>query len=121
MFIALTALPAAVVGTGIWYWAGTLPGCEVSIQNRLAAPDGRFDLVVFSRQCGGSGAPNTQAALVPAGEGLPEDAASFVSIGTKADLGARWDGPGKIELSLPPGAEIYRQDTGVAGVTVLYR
>jgi hypothetical protein len=77
--------------------------------------------VVFSRSCGSSPQPNTQAALIPPGDELPEDAASFVSVGAEADLAPRWDGFGNIELSLPSGAEIYRQDAEVAGVSVIYR
>jgi hypothetical protein len=77
--------------------------------------------VVFSRACGAATGPNTQAALIPAGEDLPEDAASFLSIGAKAQLAPRWDGFGNIELSVPADAPVYRQDDSVAGVTVIYR
>ncbi len=52
---------------------------------------------------------------------MPEDAASFLSIGAKAQLAPRWDGFGNIELSVPADAPVYRQDDGVAGVTVIYR
>ncbi|WEK05242.1 MAG: hypothetical protein P0Y65_02995 [Candidatus Devosia phytovorans] len=122
LFTLLTAGPALIVGAGLWYVAGLAPSCDVSISDRQTAPDGQFDLVVFSRDCGTTTGPNTQAALIPAGDDLPEDAASFVSVGqTDAALDARWDGFGNIELTLPQGAEIYRQDEAVAGVTVIYR
>ena len=64
---------------------------------------------------------NTQGALIPMGEDLPGDAASFVSVGAAADLAPRWDGFGNIELTLPAGAEVYRQDETVAGISVIYR
>lgn len=114
-------LPALLAGGAIWYFAETLPACKTTIADRLTAPDGRFDLVVFSRSCGATTGPNTQAALVPANEDLPEDAASFLSIGSAAELEPRWDGFGNIELSVSPEAEIYRQDDSVAGVSVIYR
>ena len=117
----LTVLPALAVGGAIWHFAGTLPGCNVNISERLTSPDQRFDLVVFSRYCGETTDPNTQAALIPAGEDLPDDAASFLSIGTQAELAPRWDGFGNIELSVPPEARIYRQDDSVAGIGVIYR
>ncbi len=121
MFIALTAVPALLLGAAIWVFTETLPSCDVEILDRQTAPDQSFDLVVFSRDCGPSSSPNTQAALIPVGDELPDDAASFLSIGTRADLRARWDGFGNIELSVPEGAKIYRQDNDVAGVSVIYR
>ncbi|MCS6758898.1 MAG: hypothetical protein MO852_07635 [Candidatus Devosia euplotis] len=98
-----------------------LPSCSTRLQARLASPDQRFDLVVFSRSCGADTSPNTQAALIPAGDDLPEDAASFVSIGADADLAPRWDGFGNIELAIPDAAKIYRQDDTVAGIAIIYR
>ena len=114
-------LPAITVGGALWYFAGTLPGCKAEFAERLRSPDGRFDLIVFSRTCGASTGTNTQAALIPAGEGLPDDAASFFSVGTEAELAPRWDGFGNIELTLPEQGQIYRRDDAVAGVAVIYR
>lgn len=120
MFIALTALPAMLIGGTLWLVSGLVPVCTTDIVERLTAPDNRYDLVVFSRQCGETGA-NVQAALIPAGEDLPEDAASFVSVGGATALAARWDGFGNIEVTLPPEADIYRQDDTVAEIAVIYR
>ena len=119
--MALTALPATLAGAAIWFWADTLPGCEITVHERLAAPDQSYDLVVFSRKCGASSAPNTQAALIPTGENLLEDAASFVSVAAEADLEPRWRNAGTIEMSLPEKDEVLRQDSSVVGVTVVYR
>lgn len=120
LFALFTTVPAVVVGAGLWYLSSLAPGCSTVISDRLTAPDLQFDLVVFSRSCGET-TPNTQAALIPAGEDLPDDAASFASIGVAADLAPRWDGFGNIELTLPEGAGIYRQDDTVAGIAVIYR
>lgn len=119
--VLFTTLPALLVGALLWLTAGFLPSCSTIETLRLTAPDGAFDLVVFSRTCGPDTGPNTQAALIPAGDSLPEDAASFVSIGADADLAPRWDGFGNIELSVPGTAKIYRQDDSVAGIAVVYR
>lgn len=120
-FLLLTALPAVLIGGGLWYLSGLLPSCAINEHTRLTSPDSQFDLLVFSRDCGTSTGPNTQAALIPAGDILPEDAASFASVGIAADLAPRWDGFGNIELTLPEGAEIYRNDETVAGIAVIYR
>ena len=119
--LMLTTLPALAVGGLLWAVTGLLPSCSILEQARLTAPDQRFDLVVFSRTCGPETGPNTQAALLPVGDAVPEDAASFVSIGADADLAPRWDGFGNIELTIPAGAQIYRQDDTVAGLAVIYR
>ncbi|MDB5614533.1 MAG: hypothetical protein JWQ22_2186 [Devosia sp.] len=120
LFALLTTVPAALVGGGLWYLSSLTPGCTTAISDRLTAPDAKFDLVVFSRACGETG-PNTQAAVIPVGDDLPEDATSFASIGVAADLDPRWDGFGNIELTLPQGAKVYRQDGNVAGIAVIYR
>ena len=119
-FLALTVLPALLIGAVLWYLSGLLPDCTITEGGRQTSPDGRYDLVIFSRSCGTTG-PNTQAALIPAGDDLPEDAASFLSIGITADIAPRWDGYGNIELAMPPGAPIYRQDDTVADIDVIYR
>lgn len=121
MFILLTAGPAMIVGGGLWYFAGTLPSCEVKQAARLASPDNIYDLVVFSRDCGTTTGANTQAALVPKGDEIAEDATSFFSVGATADLAARWDAYGNIELTVPTGAKLYRNDDSVAGIDVIYR
>lgn len=120
IFLLLTALPAALVGGGLWYLSSLVPSCSIDQQARLTSPDSQFDLVVFSRNCGPTTGPNTQAAVIPAGDDLPEDAASFFSVSVAADLAPRWDGFGNIELAVPQGAEISRQDETVAGITVVY-
>ena len=119
--LVLTTLPALAIGGLLWALTGLLPSCGITEHTRLAAPDQRFDLVVFSRSCGARTGPNTQAALIPMGDDIPEDAASFVSIGADADLAPRWDGLGNIELTIPADATIYRQDDTVAGLAVIYR
>ena len=119
--IVLTTLPALAIGGLLWALTGLLPSCGTTQHARLTAPDQRFDLVVFSRSCGPDSGPNTQAALIPVGDDLPDDAASFVSIAADADLAPRWDGFGNIELAIPGNVKIYRQDDTVAGIAVIYR
>ncbi|WIY51799.1 hypothetical protein O9Z70_09910 [Devosia sp. YIM 151766] len=120
LLLALTIGPALAIGLTLWFVNDLLPACTVTEHQRLTAPDDAFDLVTFSRACGPTEA-NMQAALVPPGEQVPFDAASFVSIAAESDLRPRWDAYGNIELTLPEGADIYRQDENVAGVAVIYR
>ena len=120
ILLALTLGPALAIGMTLWFVNDLMPECVVTERQRVTAPDGEFDLVTFSRACGPT-EPNIQAVLAPPGEEVPFDAASFLSIGAEADLQPRWDGYGNVELTLPQGAEILRQDPSVAGVEVIYR
>lgn len=119
--VALTTIPAALVGGLLWYASSLLPSCETTQHQRLPSPDSAFDLIIFSRDCGATTGANTQAALIPNGDTLPDDAASFLSIGTAADLAPHWDGPASLTLTVPADAQVYRQDASVAGIAVIYR
>ena len=120
-FLLFGTIPAIVIGVALWFLADLVPQCTIDEQFRATAPDGQFDLVVFSRDCGPDTGANTQAALVPPGGVIPYDAASFLSVGASADLQPRWDAYGNIDLTLPPGTEPLRQDPEVAGIAVVYR
>jgi hypothetical protein len=120
VLLALTLGPALAIGTTLWVVSDIVPTCSTTEVQRLTAPDAMFDLVTFSRACVDT-PPNMQAALVPAGEQVPFDAASFVSVAAAVDLEPRWDAYGNIEITLPPDSEVLRQDEAVAGISVIYR
>lgn len=117
----LLALPLLVIAFMIWALTGLFPSCSISEHERIASPDDRHDIVVFSRSCGASTPPNSQAALVPHGEALGADTGSFISIGQAGNLAPRWDAYGNIELTLPETVEIFAQADSVAGISVIYR
>ncbi|MBJ3783577.1 hypothetical protein [Devosia sediminis] len=118
--LALTLGPVIAIGTTLWVVNDMVPVCSVTEIQRHTSPDSQFDLVTFSRTCGET-TENMQAALVPPGELVPFDAASFVSVAAGVDLEPRWDAYGNIEITLPEGAEVLRQDETVAGISVIYR
>ena len=120
-WLAFTTAPAIVIGGGLWLLAEAIPACVVTEQSRLPAPDGAFDLVTFSRLCGDDTPANSQAALLPPGEAIPEDVASFLSVAADTDFASRWTAADRLEMTLPSGVRLYRHDDGVAGVTVTYR
>ena len=118
--IAIAVVPAAVVGALLWWLTGFVPECSDTIVSRLDSPDASRSLMVFTRDCGTAGL-STQAVIMPAGGTLEGDATGFLALEGQHDLAPRWDGFGNIELSIPEGAKIYRQDDNVAGVAVIYR
>lgn len=120
VLLAFTLLPAIAIGATLWIVGDLVPACTIEEHSRLTSPDQQFDLVVFSRDCGDT-EPNTQAALVPPGEEIPFDAASFFSAGADADLAAQWLAADSIAITRPIGATVFRDDASVAGVTVTYK
>ena len=119
LFVLLTAVPALLIGIGLWYLSSLLLDCAITERARLTSPDGRFDLVTFSSDCGP--AITTQLALVPTGHVMNEDDVGFASVVTIGGVAAHWTATGSIEAQLPQDAEVYRQDQTVAGIVVLYR
>ncbi|WP_137152776.1 hypothetical protein [Devosia sp. FKR38] len=119
--VLLATLPALLVGGALWALSAVVPACVVDEHARLTSPDARYDLLVFSRACGGDTSPNTQAALIPSGDSLPDDAASFLVIAQAVGLDASWTDASAIAITIAPGADIRRQDAEVAGVAVTYR
>lgn len=120
-WLLFTTLPALVIGGALWLLADAVPGCSVTEHQRLPAPDGKFDLVTFSRACGEDTPANTQAALLPPDDAIPDDVVSFLSVGATTDFAARWIAADALEMTLPADAHLYRHDDAVAGVTVTYR
>lgn len=121
ILLALTVLPALMIGATFWILADIVPGCSITETQRQTAPDQQFDLVVFSRTCGEDTETNRQAVLVPMGEAVPDDAASFFAAATSDNPTGQWIDKGTIAITVPPGADIRRQDASVAGIAVSYR
>ncbi len=119
VLVILTVAPALLVGATLWMANSLVPACTVEELSRLPSPEQQFDLVTVSRDCGDS-PPNAQATLVPPGEEVPFDAASFFSSATDRPITPRWMGARQIELAVPQGAQVLRQDDAVAGISITY-
>ena len=120
VLLILTLAPAALIGATLWIISDIVPTCSINEIQRMPSPDAQFDLVTFTRTCGDT-PENMQAAVVPLGELVPYDAASFVSVLAATALEPRWSDTGTVEITLPKDAEILRQDPSGAGIDVVYR
>lgn len=121
VLLALTLGPAVAIGMTLWIVADLVPACTITEHARASAPDGRFDLVTYSRNCGERTEPNSQAALLPKGDPIPADAVAFAQVNGDVDLAPAWTRDGEIEITLPEGDNVVRRDPSVAGVDVVYR
>lgn len=120
MLIAITIVPAALVGALLWWVTGFVPDCSNTVLSRLDAPDASRSLVVLTRDCG-SGGFNTQAVIMPAGATLDGDATGFLALEGRHALDARWDAYGNVEVTIPPDAVVVQQREEAAGVAIIYK
>lgn len=120
VLLILVLAPVALIGATLWVVNGFVPACSISERQRLLAPDGKTDLVTFTRQCDNT-LSDSQAILVPSGSPVAIEASGFAAVGGDVDLLARWNIDGSIELTLPENAEVLLQQETIDGRTVVYR
>lgn len=78
--------------------------------------------VVFAMECGATVPFNTQVSLAPAvGPFSPRKYAAFLILSSKHDLVIRWVGEKRLEVTVPQGAQVFRNEPSVEGITVEYR
>lgn len=105
----------------ISYRIMTFDICDTRIDRKIPGPGNGLDLVIFHRDCGATVDFNTQASLVPNGRGFSFDRyPAFFSIAGQHTLDVRWLSPKKIQLLIPSGDKIYRQDRKIGSVFVIY-
>lgn len=102
------------------------PACSNTVLERVSAPGGGHDAVMFNRVCGAGDGFSTQVSVVTAGEDLP-DLAGNALVAVDADEPAAWGGPQveitwlgatELELVVDDTATVSRQSASVSGVSV---
>jgi hypothetical protein len=97
-------------------------GCDAACGNaeraRVGSPDGRWDAVVFTRQCGASTAPSTEVAVVRRGV-MPDGGGNAFVAGGDPDVAVWWDGPAALTVRHAPG-EVVVREPDVSGVRVTF-
>lgn len=68
--VVLGAVSVGIVGFGLW--SVPLFACANEVVERLPSPDGTWEAVVFTRNCGATTDYSTQVSILPAG-GVPSD------------------------------------------------
>lgn len=97
-------------------------GCGIDDVRTVMAPDARHKVVVFRKNCGATNAYSTQAVLLPAWQPFIMAVTDSFFIGDKAEqLAVRWQGGGSVEMHLPVGAETFRREPSVDGISITYR
>ncbi len=129
-FAALALLLLLGVGAfaAISSWMDGLCGnTEIS---RAPSPDGRYNAIIFERNCGATTGFATHVSLIPRGDPLPNAVGNLLSAdlddgGSPAGWGgprvtAPWRAAGELVVQHDPLARVFRQASSDNGVTVSY-
>jgi hypothetical protein len=114
-------LMLSLIGLGtLAYWpdAGV---CETTVWRELQAPSANKVAIVFSKDCGATTPLNTQVAIAAAdGIHLRDDLEPFAVVHGRHDLELTWLDDRTIQVVLPLGETIYRQDKVMNEVSIRY-
>ena len=100
--------------------AGCDPACENEVSQELLSPDGRHRAVVFSRTCGATTGPDTQATILRKGERLPDQPGNAFII-DEDEANVSWKSDGGLLVSFGPEARIIKKEPSAGGVKIEYR
>lgn len=117
--VALAAIVVILVGSLFIYLAQDL--CASDIQSLIISPNGKFTAVVFQRDCGATTAFSIQVTIVPAGKKFPADGyPTFLVISGIQPPDLKWVTNSEIEVYLPEGVRIYKNDTKAGDISITY-
>lgn len=104
--------------------------CSNNVAARLASPDGRYEAVLFQRDCGATTGFSTQISVLEAGEKLSgggnvfraDDDHGAAKIGAWGGSWAemKWLAADRLHIRYAVNSRLFEQDESVAGVTVSY-
>ena len=124
---ALKALAIAAVALFVgaaalvWWLFSSGWSCAHEESQRLRSPDGRWDAVVFDRNCGATTDYSTQVALVRQGSARPGRPGNAFRYAHHTPLVMRWLSPTTLEIRYPPGVAAFSMPSEVDGVQLRYR
>jgi hypothetical protein len=96
--------------------------CDVTVKRKIPSPHYRRLAVVFEKDCGATTPFNTQVSIAAGTKPFSSDKfPSFLSLRGQHALTVGWLDEETIQIEIPKGAEVFRQDRRADGVAVLYR
>jgi hypothetical protein len=94
------------------------------------SPDRATKVVVFTRDCGVTTDVSTQASVVPASASVSNASGNAFVADTRhgratgaagPELGVRWVDARTVELSYQTGPQVFKAETSVGGIKIVYR
>ena len=113
---------AGAMAAGLWWLWQDAPECVTRIGSVFPAPDGGRQAVVFGRECDATVPLNTQVSVLGPGQVFsPEGTPPVLVVDGEHALTVLWQPDGGVEITLPDGVRLYRQEAEAAGIPVRYR
>ncbi len=133
--VLLAALVAALVGVGGIVGLGAVLGrglCGSTEVERIAAPDGRYDAVVYEYSCGATTGFSTQVAIVKAHASPPDSRGNVLSADDNEYVAAvgpqgtvtielQWLSTDSLVVAIDPSARVFQQVSSVQGIHIVHR
>ena len=100
--------------------------CGNEIISSVPSPSGTHYAVVFQRNCGATTGFSTQVSVLPAGKRLPNDPGNtFIAdeghdYSVPLDVAVSWDSEKVVRLEYDARLRIFRNESQVRGVKVVY-
>src|SRR6478672_6457763 len=93
--------------------------CANTITQRISSPNGQYDAVVFTRDCGATTDYSTQVALVRRGTGLPDRPGNVFISAHQTGARIEWVGPDTLLVHYGSANPTLKAAL-VEGITVVY-
>lgn len=97
------------------------PECANGIISESTSPDGNLRIVLFSRNCGTTTTPNTQATILGKKEKLPHERTGNIFIIDQGTANVAWKDSGHILVTLDQGTRTFKQETSFHGIAIEYQ
>jgi len=105
--------------------------CGVSLVSRVPSPDGRWEAVLFERDCGATTDFATHVSLLSAGAKLPNKPGNVFTAdsdhgqaplvaGNVINVSIKWAGRDSLEVRYDRRARVFSQEPKVQGVSIVY-
>lgn len=94
--------------------------CGNTIAQSMASPSGKTKAVVFSRDCGATTGFSTQVSIIPAGDTLPNEVGNALVLDGTVPIQLQWRSDAALAVSGIGEAQVFREESDVAGVRLSY-
>ena len=108
--------------------------CSGQLQMEVTSPDGRFEAVVYARECGATSWYTTEVSILPLGAAVKGDWGNIMTaddhdgqlklpltgVGVLKGMEVRWASNRELVVSYPAAAEVGKKQKLSQGITITY-
>ena len=100
-----------------------LSGCEPCANEIIfesVSPDGGSKIIVFSRNCGATTGPNTQATILKKNQSLPNDGGNIFIL-DQGEATVEWKTNTELVVTADASSRFFKKESAVNGITIVYQ